>query len=130
MGRFVRRSPCEWLTAATPKLIGFSSEDFRLLELRRQLQGLAEQSSSPAELMDAFQPALRNRPIAEPLNVRFCASLFPALHCRGFSASDASKMAQFGSGISVDEVTRHHRSSVDKDRLAQIPIGDPLRLFV
>ena len=29
----VRRSPCEWLTAATPlKLIGFSADDFRYLE--------------------------------------------------------------------------------------------------
>ena len=29
----VRRSPCEWLTAATPlKLVGFAADDFRLLE--------------------------------------------------------------------------------------------------
>ena len=29
----VRRSPCEWLTAATPlKLIGFTANDFRILE--------------------------------------------------------------------------------------------------
>lgn len=52
----VRRSPCEWLTAATPlKLIGFAAEDFRLLESEEDsFRTWLNQASSPAELMDAF----------------------------------------------------------------------------
>ena len=64
----MRRSPCEWLTAATRlKLIGFTAEDFFKLESEEEgFRNWLNQASSPAELMDAFQPALRNRPVAEP----------------------------------------------------------------
>ena len=79
MGGSVRRSPCEWLTAATPlKLIGFESDDFRLLESEDEgFRAWLNDASSPAELMDAFQPALRNRPIAEPAEREVLRQLVP-----------------------------------------------------
>ena len=75
----VRRSPCEWLTAATPlKLIGFSADDFRLLELEESVfRNWLNKASSPAELMDAFQPALRDRPVAEPAEREVMRQLVP-----------------------------------------------------
>ena len=65
--------------AATPlKLIGFSADDFRLLESEDEsFQNWLNQASSPAELMDAFQPALRNRPDAEPAERELMRQLVP-----------------------------------------------------
>ena len=64
----VRRSPCEWLTAATPlKLIGFKAEDF--YELERESEPFSrwlDANNSPSELMSVLAPALRARPVAEP----------------------------------------------------------------
>ena len=64
----VRRSPCEWLTAATPlKLIGFTAEDFYELERESEPFGRwLDANNSPSELMDVLAPALRSRPVAEP----------------------------------------------------------------
>ena len=75
----VRRSPCEWLTAATPlKLIGFAADDFRLLESEDEsFRTWLQQASSPAELIDAIQPALRNRPVAEPSDREVLRQLVP-----------------------------------------------------
>ena len=76
----VRRSPCEWLTAATPlKLIGFSAADFRLLETEdNSFRSWLKNASSPAELMNAFQLGLRNRPVAEPAEREVMRQLVPA----------------------------------------------------
>lgn len=77
----VRRSPCEWLTAATPlKLIGFDAEVFYTLERECQpfAQWLAAQSS-PAEMMAVLEPALRARPIAEPHEREVLRQLLPGL---------------------------------------------------
>ena len=64
----VRRSPCEWLTAATPlKLVGFTAEDFYTLE--KESENFAkwlDESSSPSEMMAVLAPALRSRPVADP----------------------------------------------------------------
>ena len=90
----VRRSPCEWLTAATPlKLIGFAADDFRLLESEDEsFRTWLNQASSPAELMDAFQPALRNRPVAEPAEREVMRQLVSGSSHRGsLSASKAAR---------------------------------------
>ena len=130
----VRRSPCEWLTAATPlKLIGFTADDFRLLESEDDFfRSWLNQASSPAELMDAFQPALRNRPVAEPAEREVMRQLVP-----GSRIVEASQLrtlpddraiwlwnSQLDQGTPVPI-----GSQVDPDRLAQIPIGHPLRLI-
>ena len=130
----VRRSPCEWLTAATPlKLIGFAADDFRLLESEDDsFSNWLNQASSPAELMDAFQPALRNRPVAEPAEREVMRQLVPG--SRIVEASQLRTLPNdglFGFGIpSLDQGdARSHRYSVDQNRLGQIPLGHPLRLI-
>ena len=64
----VRHRPCEWLTAASPlKLIGFTAETFYSLERdSAAFRSWLDASSSPSEFIDVIQPALRDRPHAEP----------------------------------------------------------------
>ena len=64
----VRHRPCEWLTAAGPlKLIGFTAETFYSLERdSAAFRSWLDASSSPSEFIDVIQPALRDRPHAEP----------------------------------------------------------------
>ena len=130
----VRRSPCEWLTAATPlKLIGFSADDFRVLESEDEsFRVWLNQASSPAELIDAFQPALRNRPVAEPSEREVLRQLVPA--SRIVEASQLRTLPDDGAIwlwnsqlIQGEPVVIG--APVDRTRLAAIPIGDPLRLI-
>ncbi len=130
----LRRSPCEWVTAATPlKLIGFTRDDFYALErdsepFRRWL----DQSSSPSELIDVLTPALRSRPHAEPQEREVLRRLLPSMAT--VAASQIRKLPNDGaiwlwnsqplSGASVDI-----GSSVQTARLASIPEGEPLRLI-
>ena len=76
----VRRSSCEWLTAATPlKLIGFTAEDF--YELERESEPFSrwlDANNSPSELMDVLAPALRARPVAEPPEREVLRRILPA----------------------------------------------------
>ena len=130
----VRRSPCEWVTAATPlKLVGFSAEDFRLLELEDEsFRTWLNQASSPAELMNAFQPALRNRPVADPPEREVMRQLVPG--SRIVEASQLRKLPDDGAiwiwNSQLDQgepVTIG--APVDPSRLASVPIGDALRLI-
>ena len=130
----VRRSPCEWLTAATPlKLIGFSAEDFRLLESEDEgFRDWLNQASSPAELMDAFHSALRNRPVAEPAEREVMRQLVPG--SRIVEASQLRSLPDDGAiwlwNSQVDQGEPIPIGGpVDPDRLSRIPIGDPLRLI-
>ena len=130
----VRRSPCEWLTAATPlKLIGFAADDFRELESEDEsFRDWLNQASSPAELIDAFQPALRNRPVAEPAEREVLRQLIPG--SRIVEASQLRKLPDDGaiwlwnSQLYQGEPVAIG-GPVDPHRLASIPIGDPLRLI-
>ena len=63
-----RRSPCEWITAATPlKLIGFQASVFyHLEESSVSFSRWVDSNNSPAELMSVLQPSLHNRPSAFP----------------------------------------------------------------
>ena len=130
----VRRSPCEWLTAATPlKLIGFSAEDF--YELERESEPFSrwlDVSNSPSELMAVLAPALRSRPLAEPperevlRRVLPSLQLVPAHQIRELPDDNAvwlwNSQPVSGDSVSIGEI-------VDRDRLAEIPLGEPLRLL-
>ena len=82
--------------------------------------------------MDAFQPALRNRPVAEPAEREVMRQLVP-----GSRIVEASQLrtlpddkaiwlwnSQLDEGTPIPIGTQ-----VDQSRLAQIPIGHPLRLI-
>ena len=130
----VRRSPCEWLTAATPlKLIGFSSEDF--YELERESETFSrwlDDSNSPSELMSVLAPALRARPVAEPSErevlrrILPSSRLVPAHQIRELPNDGAvwlwNSQPLSGGSLPIGE-------AVDPERLAQIPFGEPLRLL-
>ena len=90
------------------------------------------QASSPAELIDAFQPALRNRPVAEPAEREVMRQLVPG--SRIVEASQLRTLPDDGAiwlwNSQLDQgepVTIG--APVDPTRLAEIPIGDPLRLI-
>ena len=130
----LRRSPCEWLTAATPlKLIGFTADDFRLLESEDDsFRTWLNQSSSPAELMDVFRPALRNRPVAEPAEREVMRQLVPG--SRIVEASQLRTLPDDGAiwlwNSQLDQgEPLPIGAPVDQSRLAEIPIGDSLRLL-
>ena len=129
----VRRSPCEWLTAATPlKLIGFRAEDF--YELERESEPFSrwlDANNSPSELMAALSPALRARPVAEPPEREVLRCLLP-----GLSLVSAQQIRELpddnavwlwnSQPINGDQVPIGE--AVDPKILAEIPLGDPLRL--
>ena len=129
----VRRSPCEWLTAATPlKLIGFSAEDF--YELERESESFSrwlDANNSPSELMSVLSPALRARPTAEPPEREVLRRILPGLQLvpahqiRELPNDNAvwlwNSQPISGESVSIGE-------PVDSERLAEIPLGEPLRL--
>ena len=129
----VRRSPCEWLTAATPlKLIGFSADDF--YELERESESFSrwlDANNSPSELMAVLAPALRARPGAAPPEREVLRRILPGVRLvsahqiRELPDDDAvwlwNSQPIAGEPVPVGEV-------VDPGRLAEIPLGDPLRL--
>lgn len=130
----VRRSPCEWLTAATPlKLIGFLAEDF--YELERDSESFTrwlDSNNSPSELMAALAPALRARPVAEPAEREVLRRILPGLRVvpahqiRELPEDDAvwlwNSQPISGEQVSIGE-------PVDQKRLSEIPLGEPLRLI-
>ena len=129
----VRRSPCEWLTAATPlKLIGFSADDF--YELERESESFSrwlDTNNSPSELMSVLAPALRSRPVAEPPEREVLRRLLPGLSV--VPAHDIRKLPDDDAvwlwnsqPISCDSVPIG--DLVDQKRLGEIPTGEPLRL--
>ena len=129
----VRRSPCEWVTAATPlKLIGFKAEDF--YELERKSEAFCrwlDSNNSPSELMAVLAPALRARPVAEPAEREVLRRILPGLtqvpahQIRELPNDDAvwlwSSQPLSGTPVPIGQ-------TVDPDRLREIPLGEPLRL--
>jgi ATP-binding cassette subfamily B protein len=129
----VRRSPCEWITAATPmQLIGISAADF--YELERDSEAFAHwlnTNNSPSELITTLAPALRRRPQANPHEREVLRFLLP-----GLSVVAAAELRQLPSDGAVwlwdsqpsgDQVAIG--AEVQPDRLAVIPLGEPLRLL-
>ena len=129
----VRRSPCEWLTAATPlKLIGFGADDFYQLELESEaFSRWLDANNSPSELMSVLAPALRARPVAEPPEREVLRRILPGLQVvpahqiRELPDDDSvwlwNSQPISGEAVAIGEV-------VDPNRLAIIPGGEPLRL--
>lgn len=130
----LRRSACEWFTAATPlKLIGFSAEDFYQLEQDSEsFSNWLDSSSSPAELISVLSPALRKRPHAEPAERDALRLMLPGI--RIVPARDLRKIPDdhavwlwnsqplSGEPVSIGD-------QVDPTRLLKIPVGEPLRLL-
>ena len=129
-----RRSPCEWITAATPlKLIGFSADTF--YELERSCEAFAQwldRNNSPAELMAVLEPALRNRPCAEPQEREVLRRLLPAmtlLPARQDRRLPDDTGAVWLWNAQPSGCTVPTGQPVDPAQLATIPAGDPLRLL-
>ena len=129
----VRRSPCEWLTAATPlKLIGFKAEDF--YELERESESFSnwlDANNSPSELISVLAPALRARPVAEPPEREVLRRVLPGL--RLVPARQIRKIPDDNAVWLWDSqpITGEQvpiGQEVDPERLEAIPLGEPLRL--
>ena len=129
----VRRSPCEWLTAATPlKLIGFKADDF--YELERESEPFSrwlDSNNSPSELMDVLAPALHARPCAEPPEREVLRRVLPGLqlvpaHQIRELPEDGAVWLWNSQPISGESVSIG--DAVDPERLSEIPFGEPLRL--
>ncbi|MCP9775649.1 peptidase domain-containing ABC transporter [Cyanobium sp. WAJ14-Wanaka] len=129
----VCRNPCEWLTAATPlKLIGFAAEDFYTLEGESEaFRSWLARSNSPAELMGVLQPALRARAQAEPNEREVLRRMLPGI--RVVSDPQLRSLPVDGAIWLWDsqplEGSVPRGEPVDADRLAAIPVGQPLRLL-
>ena len=76
-----RRSPCEWITAATPlKLIGFSAETFAELDVNQIFRRFLTRILSSRN-HGVLEPALRKRPHAEPHERDVLRQLLPQRSC-------------------------------------------------
>ena len=73
--------PCEWLTASTPlKLIGIPAETFlKLADQSEPFRSWLNRNSSPAEIITALEPSLRQRPHADPDEREVLRRLLPHL---------------------------------------------------
>jgi ATP-binding cassette subfamily B protein len=129
----VRRSPCEWLTAATPlKLLGFEAEHF--YELERSCEAFArwlDANNSPSELIHALEPSLRARPNAEPNEREVLRELLP--HLQVIAAPQLRRLPDDGAvwlwNSNLPDRSLPIGQPVDQQRLAELPIGQPLRLL-
>ena len=125
----VRRSPCEWITAATPlKLIDFSAEIFYALEERSSSFRDWLDSGSPAEIM-LFLNILCTRPTAEPQErevMRKLVSEIKMLPLRQQRTFQRIQMISICGTLKFDFTLPVGRE-VDVDILKSILV--PLRLF-
>ncbi len=129
-----RRSPCEWITAATPlKLIGFTAETF--FELEKECSSFSnwlDTNNSPAELMAVLKPSLRSRPTAEPEEREVMRRLLP--HMRLLSSRHLRALPCNENHLHLWNVQPPGTSvscgfDVDPDILSSVPFGLSLRLF-
>ncbi|ABB25092.1 cyclic nucleotide-binding domain (cNMP-BD) protein [Synechococcus sp. CC9902] len=132
----VRRSPCEWITAAMPlKLVGFPADIFYQLELRSEpFRNWLDTNNSPAELMTVLSHSLRSRPLAEPNEREVLRRLLPSMKLHparslrsiaDFSAEDTLLLWNSkppGFTVPVGQ-------PIDSEILDSIPSGFPLRLI-
>jgi len=129
----VRRSPCEWLTAATPlKLLGFEAADF--YELSASSEAFAHwlaANNSPSELISTLEPSLRLRPNAEPNEREVLRQLLP--HLQVIADPTLRRLPEDGAVWLWDSLTCDRSlpigEPVDPALLAEIPPGEPLRLL-
>ena len=129
----LRRSPCEWLTAATPlKLLGFEAADF--YELCASSEAFAHwlaTNNSPSELISTLEPSLRLRPNAEPNEREVLRQLLP--HLQVIADPTLRRLPEDGAVWLWDSQTSDRSlpigEPVDPALLAEIPAGEPLRLL-
>jgi len=129
----VRRSPCEWLTAATPlKLLGFKAADF--YELCASSEAFAHwlaTNNSPSELISTLERSLRLRPNAEPNEREVLRQLLP--HLKVIADPNLRRLPEDGAVWLWDCQTSDRSlpigEPVDPALLAEIPVGEPLRLL-
>lgn len=129
----VRRSPCEWLTAAMPlKLVGFVADDFYALEresepFRRWLAA----SNSPSELIAVLQPALRARAQAEPNEREVLRRMLPGIQV--VADPQLRRLPDDGAIWLWNSQPLHGAvpigEPVNPEQLVTIPAGEPLRLL-
>jgi subfamily B ATP-binding cassette protein HlyB/CyaB len=129
-----RRSPCEWITAATPlKLIGFSAETFHELERTSEAFALwLDNNNSPAELMAVLEPALRGRPAAEPQEREVMRRLLPVMKLVPARRERQLPLHDGAIWLWNAQVTGFDLplgQPVNPEVLAAIPAGFPLRLL-
>ena len=129
-----RRSPCEWITAATPlKLIGFSAETFSELERDSdQFSAWLDSNNSPAEIMAILEPALRKRPHAEPHEREVLRQLLPQMKL--LAARNDRQLPLDDGGIWLwnaqpSDLSVPVGEKVDPAILSTIPPGSPLRIL-
>jgi subfamily B ATP-binding cassette protein HlyB/CyaB len=129
----LRRSPCEWLTAATPlKLLGFEAETFYELEKKSEaFSRWLDANNSPSELISVLQPSLRARPNAEPNDREVLRQLLP--HLQVIPAAELRQLPHDDAVWLWDSQLPHRPlpigELVDTSLLADIPHGEPLRLL-
>ena len=130
----MRRSPCEWITAATPlKLIGFPSSIFYELESSSEsFRNWLDANNSPAEIMSVLEHSLRTRPSGEPPQEREVMrrlvpymKMLPARNLR--LLPDDNNVYLWNSQPENFNLPVGH--NVDPQLLSEIPPNFPLRLF-
>ena len=129
-----RRSPCEWVTAATPlKLIGFKSEIFYELEsISDTFAHWIDTNTSPAEIMSVLHTSLCTRPSAFPEErevLRRVASSMKLLPCRSDRTLPSSDDLLYFWNGQVDKYVLPIGKEVNNSVLSQIPPGPSLRIF-
>ena len=127
----VRRSPCEWVTAASPlKLIGFSAEDY-LEEHSPAFRDWLAVKNSPSEFMAGLKRALRQRPHAEPNEREVLRSLLPGIqsisNLPNRTLPDDGFVWLWNSEICSGPIIGDR---VDPSLLSQIPESEPFSFFV
>ena len=127
-----RRSPCEWITAATPlKLIGFKSSVFYHLEdTSASFAHWIDTNNSPSEIMSVLHTTLQNRPYAFPeerevlRRIAPSMSLIPARKLRNLQPSTDLIYLW---NAQVEDFSLPTGSEVDPSILVDIPLDKPLR---
>ena len=130
----VRRSPCEWATAATPlKLIRFTSDVFNYLESNSPyFRSWLDSNVSPAELISFLEPTLRAKSYATTDDREFLRRLAP--HLNIYAARESRNLVDDNSlyyfwNTPVPEFNISVGDFVDLSLLSSIPSGLPLRII-
>lgn len=129
----VRRSPCEWVTAATPlKLLGFNSDIFYTLEDEcAPFRGWLDANVSPSELISTLLPSFRSRSRSEPNERELLRLIIP--HLKLVPSRSLRTLPEDGGIWLWDSNTTSLDlpigEQVEPLLLASIPITEELRLL-
>ncbi|MCB4421446.1 ATP-binding cassette domain-containing protein [Synechococcus sp. HB1133] len=129
-----RRSPCEWITAATPlKLIGFDASVFYQLEAESpSFVRWLDTNNSPSELMSVLKSSFTNRPSAFPEErevLRRIAANMTLLPARDLRSLPRTDDILYLWNAQTEDFSLPIGTEVTASLLSQIPAGIPLRIF-